>query len=215
MRHNRKGRKLSRTNTHRRAMMRNLVTSLFEHERITTTVAKAKEARPVAERLITRARRGDLAARRLISAYVRSEDVARKLMEDIAPRFATRPGGYTRIYRLGPRPGDAGQMGILELVERKIVKPKKDKDGAKKKTKGEVTAAGDEEEEEGKAKGAGKAGAKKAAPKPKAEKAKPEKSDAEKRQAARDRSRTKSAVRSKPTQAGRKAGGSSKSGREG
>ena len=113
-------------------MMRNLVTSLFEHERITTTVAKAKEARPVAERLITRARRGDLSARRLISAYVRSEDVARKLMEDIAPRFATRPGGYTRIYRLGPRPGDAGQMGILELVERKIVKPAK-KDGASEK----------------------------------------------------------------------------------
>src|SRR5262245_13260789 len=208
MRHNRKGRKLSRTNTHRRAMMRNLVTSLFEHERITTTVAKAKEARPVAERLITRARRGDLAARRLISAYVRSEDVARKLMEDIGPRFATRPGGYTRIYRLGPRPGDAGQMGILELVGRTSVKPAKRDGAAKKKTKGETVAAGDEDEEKAAAgKGAGKAGTKKAAAKPKAEKAKAEKGDAEKRQAARDRSRTKTAVRSKPTQAGRKAGG--------
>src|SRR5688572_10419902 len=118
MRHNRKGRKLSRTASHRRAMLRNLVTSLFEHERVTTTVAKAKEARPVAERLITTARRGGLAARRHVSSYVRSEDVAKKLMEDIAPRFATRPGGYTRIYRLGPRLGDAGEIGILELVER-------------------------------------------------------------------------------------------------
>lgn len=227
MRHNRKGRKLSRTNTHRRAMLRNMVTSLFEHERITTTVAKAKEARPVAERLITRARRGDLAARRLISAYVRSETVAKKLMEDIAPRFATRPGGYTRIYRLGPRPGDAGQMGILELVERKIVKPAPKKDGVKKKTKGEAPAE-DEDEEDDKAAAKGKAKAKAgtakpavkkaAAAKPKTEKAKEktEKTDAaEKRRAVADRSRTKSAVRSKPTQAGRKSGGSSKSGREG
>lgn len=232
MRHNRKGRKLSRTNTHRRAMLRNMVTSLFEHERITTTVAKAKEARPVAERLITRARQGTLAARRIISAYVRSEDVARKLMEDIAPRFATRPGGYTRIYRLGPRPGDAGQMGILELVERKIVKPAPKKDGVKKKTKGETPAADEDDEEEaaaaagkGKAKtakpakakaaaGAAKPAAKKAAAKPKPEKKeKPGKDDAaEKRRSGAEKSRTKSAVHSKPTQAGRKAGGSQKSG---
>jgi large subunit ribosomal protein L17 len=208
-------------------MLRNMVTSLFEHERITTTVAKAKEARPVAERLITRARQGTLAARRIISAYVRSEDVARKLMEDIAPRFATRPGGYTRIYRLGPRPGDAGQMGILELVERKIVKPAPKKDGVKKKTKGETAAEGDEDEEaaaaKGKAKtakpakakaGAAKPAAKKAAPKPKPEKKeKPGKDDAaEKRRSGAEKSRTKSAVHSKPTQAGRKAGGSQKSG---
>jgi len=234
MRHNRKGRKLSRTNTHRRAMLRNMVTSLFEHERIETTIAKAKEARPVAEKLITTARRGDLAARRLISAYVRSEDVARKLMEDIGPRFATRPGGYTRIYRLGPRIGDAGQMGILELVERKLVKPAK-KDGAatkKKATKGEAaTEAEDDEDEDKVAAGKGKAkaakapkakagaaaakpAAKKAAAKPKPEKKeKPGKDDAaEKRRAGAEKSRTKSAVHSKPTQAGRKAGGSSKSG---
>ena len=229
MRHNRKGRKLSRTNTHRRAMLRNMVTSLFEHERIETTVAKAKEARPVAEKLITRARQGTLAARRIISAYVRSETVARKLMEDIAPRFATRPGGYTRIYRLGPRLGDAGEMGILELVDRKIVKPAPKKDGVKKKTRGEGPAE-DEDEDDDKAAAKGKAKpakaaasktatAKKAAAKPKTEKAakeKTEKSDAaEKRRAVADRSRTKSAVRSKPTQAGRKSGGSSKSGREG
>ena len=143
-------------------------------------------------RLITRARRGDLAARRIVSAYVRSEDVARKLMEDIAPRFATRPGGYTRIYRLGPRPGDAGQMGILELVERKIVKPAPKRDGTKKKTKGEVETAGDEGEEEagGKAVKGKAAGKKAAATKP--EKGKPEKAGekseaAEKRRALRDR----------------------------
>lgn len=119
MRHNRLGRHLSRTHTHRRAMLRNLVTSLFEHERITTTLAKAKEGRRFAERLITTARKGDLAARRRVSSYVRSETVARKLMDDIAPRFKERPGGYTRIYRLGPRLGDAGEMAILELVERR------------------------------------------------------------------------------------------------
>ncbi len=118
MRHNRQGRQLSRTHSHRRAMMRNLVTSLFEHERVTTTLAKAKESRRVAERLITVARAGDLPARRRISSFVRSEKIAKKLMEDIAPRFSERPGGYTRIYRLGPRRGDNGDMAILELVER-------------------------------------------------------------------------------------------------
>ncbi len=135
MRHNRQGRKLSRTASHRRAMLRNLVTSLFEHERVTTTIAKAKEARPVAERLITTARRGGLASRRRVSSYVQSEDVAKKLMDDIAPRFATRPGGYTRIYRLGTRPGDSGEIGILELVERKVIKEAKG-DGKKAKGKG-------------------------------------------------------------------------------
>ncbi|MGD8394182.1 MAG: 50S ribosomal protein L17 [Candidatus Eiseniibacteriota bacterium] len=117
MRHNRLGRQLSRTASHRKAMMRNLVTSLFEHERITTTLAKAKEGRRFAERLITTARAGDLPARRRVSSYVRSEKIARKLMEEIAPRFADRPGGYTRIYKLGARRGDNGEMAILELVE--------------------------------------------------------------------------------------------------
>ena len=117
MRHNRKGRQLSRSTSHRRAMLRNLVTSLFEHERVTTTVAKAKEARPVAERLITRARAGGLAARRYVSSYVMSEDVAKKLMEDIAPRFATRPGGYTRIFKLGTRHGDNAEMSLIQLVD--------------------------------------------------------------------------------------------------
>jgi large subunit ribosomal protein L17 len=127
MRHNRLGRQLSRTHSHRKAMLRNLVTSLFEHERITTTLAKAKEGRRFAERLITTARRGDLPARRRVSSYVRSETVARKLMEDIAPRFQDRPGGYTRIFRVGPRSGDGGEMAILELVERREVEKGKDK----------------------------------------------------------------------------------------
>jgi large subunit ribosomal protein L17 len=129
MRHNRDYRQLSRTRAHRKAMLRNLVTSLFEHERITTTLAKAKEGRRVAERLITTARKGDLAARRRVSSYVRSETIARKLMGDIAPRFQDRPGGYTRIYKLGPRIGDAGEMAILELVERR------QKDGGKSEKK--------------------------------------------------------------------------------
>jgi large subunit ribosomal protein L17 len=211
-------------------MLRNMVTSLFEHERITTTLAKAKEARPVAERLITKARRGAtdearLAARRHVSAYLRSEDVARKLMDDIAPRYATRPGGYTRIYRLGPRPGDAGQMGILELVDRKIVAPKPEgekKDGAKRKGKA-VTA---EEASEKSATRAAKAAAKaeKGAAKPKKEKPEKERRDkreAEKRrESVRERSRSHHpsahpSGHSKPTQATRKSGGSSKSGRDG
>jgi large subunit ribosomal protein L17 len=136
MRHNRDYRQLSRTRAHRKAMLRNLVTSLFEHERITTTLAKAKEGRRYAERLITRARKGDLAARRRVSSYVRSEAVARKLMEDIAPRFQDRPGGYTRIYRLGPRTGDAGEMAILELVERREKEKGGEESKAKAKSKG-------------------------------------------------------------------------------
>jgi large subunit ribosomal protein L17 len=170
MRHNRLGRQLSRTASHRKAMMRNLVTSLFEHERITTTLAKAKEGRRFAERLITTARAGDLPARRRVSSYVRSETIARKLMEEIAPRFKERPGGYTRIYRLGPRPGDNGEMAILELVEMGSKAKKKhgpdakksDKDkGAKEKSAKEKSAKEKSAKEKAaKAKGAKAKGAK-------------------------------------------------------
>ncbi len=117
MRHRRQGRQLSRTASHRRAMLRNMVTSLFEHERITTTVPKAREARRVAEKLITRAKRGDLHARRQAASYLRSDAVVRKLFETIAPWYAERPGGYTRIVKLGNRQGDGGEIGILELVK--------------------------------------------------------------------------------------------------
>jgi large subunit ribosomal protein L17 len=118
MRHLRTGRKLGRTSKHRIAMTRNLVTSLFDQERVRTTLAKAKEARRHAERLITIGRRGTLHARRLAAAYLKTPAVVKKLIEVIGPRYKDRPGGYTRILRLPPRPGDAAPMAFLELVDR-------------------------------------------------------------------------------------------------
>jgi large subunit ribosomal protein L17 len=117
MRHRISFRKLSRTHEHRRALLRNLVTSLFLHERIETTVAKAKEARRVAERMITFAKRGDLSARRHVDSYVFDAAATRKLFDTIAPWYKERQGGYTRIIRLGRRLGDAGEMAIFELVK--------------------------------------------------------------------------------------------------
>lgn len=117
MRHRRDHRHLSRTAEHRRALLRNLVTELFRHERIETSVAKAKEARRLAERMITFAKRGDLAARRHVSRFVFDETVTKKLFDTIAPWYATRNGGYTRIIRTRRRLGDAGEMGIFELVK--------------------------------------------------------------------------------------------------
>jgi len=116
VRHRKKGRKLSRTPSHKKATMRNMATSLFRHERIETTTAKAKELRPYAERLITLARRGDLHARRLAATKIQDREVLGKLFGDIAPRFAERPGGYTRILKLGHRKGDAAEMSLIELV---------------------------------------------------------------------------------------------------
>ncbi len=116
MRHRNKGRKLSRTSTHRRAMLKNMATSLFRHERIETTTAKAKELRPFAERLITLARRGDLHARRIAGRKIHDRDVLGKLFDDIAPRYAERPGGYTRILKVDRRKGDAAEMSLIELV---------------------------------------------------------------------------------------------------
>lgn len=116
MRHRKKGRSLSRSPSHRRALLRNMATSLFEHERITTTTARAKELRPYAERLITLAKRGDLHARRLAARRIADRGVLGKLFDDIAPRYAERPGGYTRILKLGNRKGDAAEMALIELV---------------------------------------------------------------------------------------------------
>lgn len=116
MRHRKSGRKLGRTSAHRKAMLRNMVTSLFEHERIVTTVPKAKEARRVADKMITLAKRGDLHARRQAHAYIQSKDVVAKLFDEIQEQFVDRQGGYTRIIRTGVRQGDAAQMAILELV---------------------------------------------------------------------------------------------------
>ena len=117
MRHHRSGKKLGRDSAHRKALYSNLAGSLIEHGRIKTTVAKAKAVRPIAEKMITLGRRGDLAARRQALAYLRSNDVVHMLFADVAPRFTDRPGGYTRIVKLGPRPGDAAEMAYLELVD--------------------------------------------------------------------------------------------------
>jgi large subunit ribosomal protein L17 len=117
MRHRVSFRKLSRTHEHRRALLRNLVTSLFIHERIETTVAKAKEARRVAERMITFAKRGDLSARRHVDSYLFDESATKKLFDTIAPWYKERAGGYTRIIRKGRRLGDAGEIAIFELVK--------------------------------------------------------------------------------------------------
>lgn len=116
MRHRNKGRKLSRTASHKRATMRNMATSLFKHGRIETTTAKAKELRPYAERLVTLAKRGDLHARRLAATKIQDREVLGALFDDIAPRFSERPGGYTRILKLGNRKGDAAEMSLIELV---------------------------------------------------------------------------------------------------
>jgi large subunit ribosomal protein L17 len=116
MRHNVRLRKLGRTSGHRRALLRSLTTSLFRYERIRTTLPKAKELRPFAEKLITLARRDDLHARRLVLRQVADKDVVKKLFATLGPRFATRPGGYTRTLRLGTRQGDGAEMAIVELV---------------------------------------------------------------------------------------------------
>lgn len=117
MRHRKKGRKLSRTASHRRATLRNMATSLFRHGRIQTTTAKAKELRPYAERLITLAKRGDLHARRLAARKVQDRAALGILFDDLGPRFMDRPGGYTRILKLGARKGDAAEMSLIELVD--------------------------------------------------------------------------------------------------
>lgn len=116
MRHRNKGKQLSRTYTHRAALLRNLATSLFEHGRIETTTAKAKELRPYAERLITLARKGDVHSRRLAGRKIQNRDVLGKLFDEIGPRYTERPGGYTRILKLGNRQGDAAEMSLIELV---------------------------------------------------------------------------------------------------
>lgn len=116
MRHKKSGRKLGRNSSHREAMFRNMVTSLFEHERIVTTTEKAKEIGPIAEKMITLAKRGDLHARRQAYSYIRSQEIVAKLFDEIGGMFADRNGGYTRIIKTGVRQGDAASMAIIELV---------------------------------------------------------------------------------------------------
>ncbi len=117
MRHRKSGRKLNRTSSHRKALMRNMVTSLLDHERIETTDAKAKELRGLADRMITLGKRGDLHARRQALSVIRSKEVTAKVFDELAERFRDRPGGYTRVIKLGNRVGDAAPISIIELVE--------------------------------------------------------------------------------------------------
>jgi large subunit ribosomal protein L17 len=116
MRHLKSGRKLNRTPSHRKAMLSNMAMSLLQHERIQTTDAKAKEVRRVAERLITLAKKGGLANRRLAYRTVRDQEILTKLFEEIGPRYAERPGGYTRIIKVGNRRGDNAPVSLIELV---------------------------------------------------------------------------------------------------
>jgi large subunit ribosomal protein L17 len=116
MRHKMAGRKLGRNPSHRRAMLRNLVTSLLEHERLVTTLPKAKEVRPLAEKMITLGKRDTLHARRQVQAYLLSDEVAKKVFDTIAPRFSDRPGGYSRIIRYKNRVGDGAEEAIIELI---------------------------------------------------------------------------------------------------
>ncbi|HXB55774.1 MAG TPA: 50S ribosomal protein L17 [Vicinamibacteria bacterium] len=161
MRHRVAHRKLGRVTPHRIALLRNMASALFERERIRTTLMKAKELRPYAERLITLAKREDdrLHARRLVSRDIQDPGVVKKLFDSLGARYATRPGGYTRILRLGPRKGDGAEMAILELLGSEYQPKKKDEKGKAKeaappKAKGESKPKSDK-----KAKGKPKEGA--------------------------------------------------------
>jgi large subunit ribosomal protein L17 len=121
VRHQRTGKKLGRDSSHRRALYANLTAELIEHERIKTTVTKAKAVKPIAEQMITLGRRGDMHARRQAVAFLGSKDIVHKLFAELGPRYAERPGGYSRIVRLGPRPGDSAEMVYLELVDTPLV----------------------------------------------------------------------------------------------
>ena len=172
MKHRVQGRKLGRTSSHRLAVLRNLSTSLFRYERITTTLMKAKELRPFAERLITISKRETLHARRLVLRDIHDKDVVAKMFDSLSSRYAQRPGGYTRIIKLGPRRGDNAEIARIELVDAEIAKktaetasgkaakpekkakpakPAPDKDAAGKK--GRTKGAAPRTESKGKAKG--------------------------------------------------------------
>jgi large subunit ribosomal protein L17 len=149
VRHRVAHRKLGRITPHRNALLRNLATALFERERIQTTLMKAKELRPYAERLITLAKRDDgrLHARRQVARDIRDDQVVRKLFDTLGARFASRPGGYTRILRLGPRKGDGAEMAIVELLgsefqpEKKTAKDAREGKAAKAKGRGKAKKA--------------------------------------------------------------------------
>jgi large subunit ribosomal protein L17 len=172
MQHNRAGRKLGRTTGHRLALFRNQLASLFTSERIVTTLSKAKELRPLAERMVTQGRRGTVHARRLVGRWVPDRTVLKRLFDEIAPRFSERPGGYLRIVKLGPRQGDGAEMAVLEFVDFELKKkaapaPTEPKAGKGKAKDAEPDAAEAEEKPKKAPKKAAerKPPAKKAAPK--------------------------------------------------
>jgi large subunit ribosomal protein L17 len=159
MRHGKAGFKLGRTTAHRWALFRNLLVALFRHERITTTEAKAKAVRGLAEHMITLAKRENLHARRQVLSMVPDEAVVRRLFDTVAARYADRNGGYTRIIKAGPRPGDAAPTVLLELVDRPETPAEKDKGKAKgekkKETRGAAGASGKRRKKEKAAAAAG------------------------------------------------------------
>ncbi len=167
MQHNRAGRKLRRTTAHRLAMFSNQLDSLMNHERIQTTLSKAKELRPLAERLITVAKNDGVAARRRVARWIPDRTTVKRMFDTIAPRFVDRPGGYTRILRLGARRGDAAEAAILEFVDFKFEAkergPKKESlsDRARRATGGRVETV-----RKDKGEGEGEEVAREAAPKP-------------------------------------------------
>jgi large subunit ribosomal protein L17 len=135
MRHRKGGRKFGRNTKQRKALLRSLATSFLESERLETTVAKAKALRPVAEKLITLGKRGDLAARRLAAGYVLTPKAVKRLFDDLGPRVKTRPGGYTRILRTGTRYGDAAPMAVIEMVDKPEAKAEAESAGKSKSEK--------------------------------------------------------------------------------
>ncbi len=152
MRHAVKGRKLGRTTAHREALFRNQLQSLMDRERIVTTLPKAKELRPLAEKVITRGKHGTVHARRWVLRWIPDRDLVKKVFDDIAPRFSERPGGYLRIVKLGPRKGDGAEMAVIELVDRveapaAPAKPGKKAKRAKKPARGAARPAAGEAEE--------------------------------------------------------------------
>jgi len=179
MRHAVKGRKLGRTTSHREALFRNQLASLIENERIVTTLPKAKELRPLAEKVVTHGKQGTVAARRWVERWIPSSEkrrtMVKKVFDEIAPRFTERPGGYLRIVKLGPRLGDGAEMAVLEFVDREEkteskAAPAEEKKGKKAAEKPKKEAKPKEPKKAAPAKGAkeakgGKAKAKSAAPK--------------------------------------------------
>ncbi len=141
MRHNVKGRKLGRTASHRKATLISLITSLLKHKRIKTTLAKAKETRGFAEKLVTKARKGDLNAKKQVIDVIKDKEVVKELFSEIIPKIGDRPGGYTRVVKLGHRMGDAAQMAILELVDyNEVVTARAEEQKEKRDTKAKEKA---------------------------------------------------------------------------